>query len=155
MPYNPDPGKNILVINDDPAILQLLEDVLHDEGHRVTLDMFQRSTDATLEMIRNQQPDLAIVDFGVRTEAKGRQLVDAMRADSTMRNIPVVICTVPMKHVAMTREYGDSPTIRVLVKPFDIDDVIHAIDTGYQAAAPQPFAWDAPAPGMPGATFLS
>jgi CheY-like chemotaxis protein len=39
-----DASKHILVVNDDAAILQLFDELLSEEGYRVSLDNFSRQT---------------------------------------------------------------------------------------------------------------
>ncbi|MBA2758514.1 MAG: hypothetical protein H0U38_02365, partial [Chloroflexia bacterium] len=56
-----DARKHILVVNDNPAILHLFDELLSEEGYRVTLDNFSRQTQEVYESIREQRPDLVIL----------------------------------------------------------------------------------------------
>lgn len=90
MPRDSDQRKHILVVNDDPAILELFNELLSEEGYRVTLDSFHRQTTELLEVVREIHPDLVIMDFVIGGEPKGWQLVQATQMDRVIREIPVI-----------------------------------------------------------------
>ena len=53
-------SRNILVVDDEIGIRELLSDILHDEGHRITLaENAQAARDARLK----QRPDLVLLDI--------------------------------------------------------------------------------------------
>lgn len=128
MPNNSDQRKHILAINDDPAILQLFDDLLSEEGYRVTLDTFNRQTTDLLGVIRELQPDLVVMDYIIGGEAGGWQLLQAARMDRAVKHIPVIICTGAVKQVTEMSEQLDSLGVQVVFKPFDIDHLIEVID---------------------------
>lgn len=141
MSQDADQRKHILVINDDPAILQLFDDLLSEEGYRVTLDNFGRLTTDLLEAIREIQPDMVIMDFIVGGEAKGWQLVQATQMDRSVRDIPVIICTAAVKQVTELSAHLDGIGVHVVIKPFDIDHLIEIINKVW-------LSQDSPTPGL-------
>lgn len=128
MSQDPDQRKHIVVINDDPAILQLFDELLSEEGYRVTLDNFGRQTAELLDSIRELQPDMVVMDFIIGGEAKGWQLLQATQMDRAVRDIPVIICTGAVKQVTELSGHLDSVGVQVVIKPFDIDHLIDIID---------------------------
>ncbi len=128
MTHDVDEKKHILVINDDQAVLQLFDDLLSEEGYRVTLDNFSRLTGELLEAIRDLQPDMVIMDFIIGGELKGWQLVQATQMDRSVRDIPVIICTGAVKQVTQLSDHLDGLGVHVVIKPFDIDHLIEIID---------------------------
>lgn len=128
MTHDVDEKKHILVINDDQAVLQLFDDLLSEEGYRVTLDNFSRLTGELLESIRDLQPDMVIMDFIIGGELKGWQLVQATQMDRSVRDIPVIICTGAVKQVTQLSDHLDGLGVHVVIKPFDIDHLIEIID---------------------------
>lgn len=120
--------KRILVVNDDPAILALFHDLLSEEGYEVTLDKFARQTGELLESIRENQPDLVIMDFIIGGEEMGWQLVQATQMDRKTRDIPVIVCTGAVKQVTELSDHLASIGIHVVLKPFDIDHLLEIID---------------------------
>ena len=132
MPQDTDHQKHIIAINDDPAILQLFDDLLSEEGYRVTLDNFGRQTTELLDSIRNLQPDLVVMDFIIGGEDKGWQLLQATQMDRAVRDIPVVICTGAVNQVTELGAQLESLDVHVVIKPFDIDHLIEVIGKVWQ-----------------------
>jgi CheY-like chemotaxis protein len=128
MPPTADQKKHILVINDDPAILELFDELLSEEGYSVTLDNFNRPTTELLGVIRDIKPDLVVMDFIIGGELKGWQLVQAAKMDRRVRDIPAIICTAAVKQVTELSEQLDSVGVQVVIKPFDIDVLLDVMD---------------------------
>ena len=118
-----DTPTHVLVMDDTPLILELLQELLEDEGYRVTTS--QDVLD--LPQIRAMQPDMIMQDlrFAGVQEASG-QLLTAARLDPELAHIPIILCT------AATREVQDEVMaeqlrrlrVRVVLKPFDIDELL-------------------------------
>ena len=118
-----DTPTHVLVMDDTPLILELLQELLEDEGYRVTTS--QDVLD--LPQIRAMQPDMIMQDLrfaGVRET--GGQFLTAARLDPELAHIPIILCT------AATREVQDEVMaeqlrrlrVRVVLKPFDIDELL-------------------------------
>jgi CheY-like chemotaxis protein len=119
--------KHILVVNDDPAILELFHELLDDAGYRVSLDKFARQTGELLESIKELRPDLMILDFIIGGEASGWQLLQAAQMDRATRDIPVVVCTAAVKQVTELSVHLDEMGVHVVIKPFDIDHLLEIV----------------------------
>jgi DNA-binding response OmpR family regulator len=130
-----------MVVNDDPAILQLFEDLLSEEGYRVSLDKFDRQTGELLQSIRELKPDLVIMDFLIGREESGWQLLQITQMDRDTRGIPVIICTGAVKQVTEMSTHLDALGIHVVIKPFDIDALLTIVDKVWQAQG-------SPTPGL-------
>ncbi len=125
--------KHILVVNDDPAILDLFQNLLSDEGYRVTLDRFARQTGELLQTIKEMHPDLVILDFIIGGERSGWQLLQTTRMDRKTRGIPVIICTASVQQVTELSAHLDNLGVHVVIKPFDIDHLLEIIDKVWAA----------------------
>jgi CheY-like chemotaxis protein len=125
-------AKTILAVNDDPAILNLFEDLLTEEGYHVILDQFTRSTGDILGDIRSVQPDLVIMDFIIGGEGTGWQLLQAVRMDRTTRHIPIVVCTGAVHQVEQLATHLSEMNVHVVLKPFDIDHLLEVIASVWQ-----------------------
>jgi CheY-like chemotaxis protein len=126
--------RRILVINDDPAVLQLFQELLTEEGYDVLLDIFARQTSELLETVRATQPDLVIMDFIIGGEASGWQLLQAARMDRSTRHIPIIVCTAAVRQVTELSTHLDAMGVHVVTKPFDIDYLIGIIDKAWVMA---------------------
>lgn len=134
-------SKHILVINDDPAILGLFEDLLGEEGYDVTIDKFGRQTGELLESIRTLKPDLVIMDFLIGHEDSGWQLLQVAKMDRETRDIPVIVCTGAVKQVTELSQHLDEMGVHVVLKPFDIDHLLEIISKTWASL-------DSPTPGL-------
>ncbi len=134
-------SKHILVINDDPAILGLFEDLLGEEGYEVTLDKFGGQTSELLESIRSLKPDLVIMDFLIGHEDSGWQLLQVVKMDRATRDIPVVVCTGAVRQVSELSQHLDEMGVQVVLKPFDIDHLIDILSKTWASL-------DNPTPGL-------
>jgi CheY-like chemotaxis protein len=125
--------RRILVVNDDPAILQLFQELLTEEGYDVLLDIFARQTSELIETVRSTQPDLVIMDFIIGGEASGWQLLQAARMDRSTRHIPIIVCTAAVRQVTELSTHLDAMGVHVVTKPFDIDYLLGMIDKAWAA----------------------
>jgi DNA-binding response OmpR family regulator len=110
----------ILIVDDDPAIVAVLEQLLDDEGFEVRYALDGREA---LSEIRRIHPDVILSDIMMPT-LDGVELTRALRdqGDPT----PVVLMSAVFAGV-------DLPGVRFIAKPFDVDQLVHvvhrAIDT--------------------------
>lgn len=133
--------KHILVINDDPAILSLFQELLGEEGYQVTLDKFGRQTGELLETIRELTPDLVVMDFIIGGEDSGWQLLQATKMDRETRDTPVIVCTGAVRQITELSDHLDAMGVHVVIKPFDIDHLLEVIAKTWASL-------DAPTPGL-------
>ena len=78
--------KTILVVDDEPKIVQLLRDYLERAGFRVITAVNGKNA---LAVTHSEKPDLIILDLGL-PEMDGLDVTRALRKDS---NVPVIILT--------------------------------------------------------------
>ena len=84
-----EPKANILVVDDNPDKLSLLEAALCLAGYRVTT---ATDGDEALSAIESYQPDLVITDV-MMPRMNGYELLSRIRSDDSLRSIPVVFLT--------------------------------------------------------------
>ena len=79
----------VLLIEDEPNIIEAIRFILSREGWRV-----DTSSDGgkALEAVRNRNPDLVILDVMLPNRS-GYDILSDMRADEAMRDIPVMMLT--------------------------------------------------------------
>ena len=81
--------ERILIVEDDPDILQLLEYNLQKEGYRT---LSSTSGEAALRLARAELPDLVILDL-MLPGVDGLDVCRALRADARTRHIRVIMVT--------------------------------------------------------------
>ena len=130
--------KHILAGDDSPVILELYREILEDEGYRVSL----LSTPLEVADVRRLRPDLVIIDHMLAEgEGSGWQLLEELRGDAELASLPVVVCTGAVHQVRQGEARLRAMRAEVVTKPFDIDDLIRAIDGAWVGDPP---AADAP-----------
>ncbi len=114
----------IVVINDDDTFLQLMQDLLIEEGYEVQT---RRDAERAYEFVKSERPDLVILDLVIGREEIGWRILELLTLDPETRSIPVVICSAAVRslqeHELLLRKYG----VRALPKPFDLDDLLSTI----------------------------
>jgi DNA-binding response OmpR family regulator len=115
----------ILVINDDQEILTLFEEILREAGYQVLL---YSAAIRDLSEIERLAPDLIIIDYLIGREDSGWQLLQKLKLRRATAGIPIVVCTAATKLLLETSGYLLSKRVVALPKPFDIDELLAAIE---------------------------
>lgn len=116
------PFKNILVIEDNHAILDVITLILQSEAYKVS--GLQRSADM-MKHIDDFQPDLMILDI-MLPDGDGRELLAQLRNNEKTATIPVLM--ISAKYTAQNIQHGPHKPNGFLAKPFDIDDLLDKIE---------------------------
>ncbi len=84
---------SIAIVDDNPDAARLIRRILQAQG---SYDIQQAGDGrAGLELIRTQHPDLVVLDL-MMPEMDGFAVLDALRADSTTQDIPVIVVTAKL-----------------------------------------------------------
>ena len=116
----------ILVVNDDTAFLELMEQLLEDEGYEAEV---LKSSKNALEHIKQRRPALVLLDVRINNEESGLLLLDLITLDPETRSIPVIIASANLQALAGREDELAAKGIYVIAKPFDIDDLAALIRT--------------------------
>ena len=116
----------IMVVNDTQEILDLFRDILTEEGYEVFLYSYAIQDLAEVKRIK---PDLIILDHIIGGEAVGWQMLQKLKMRRSTAKIPVVVCTAATNAVQEMEGYLKSKDVSLVLKPFDIDDLLLAIRT--------------------------
>jgi CheY-like chemotaxis protein len=117
--------KHILVVNDAEEIVELFRDIIQEMGHRVSATTFAPED---LAEVKKAKPDLVILDLVIDGEKLGWQLAQKMRMSRETEAIPIVICTAATEDVREQEGWLVANAIKVVPKPFTIDDLELAIN---------------------------
>ncbi len=128
----------IMVINDTQEILELFQDLLTDEGYEVVLYSYGIKD---LDDVERVKPDLIILDHIIGGEAVGWQMLQKLKMKRSTAKIPIIVCTAAVNAVSEMEGYLKAKNIGVVLKPFDIDDLLiavrRALETGLGDALPR------------------
>jgi DNA-binding response OmpR family regulator len=114
----------ILVVNDTQDILDLFRHLLEEEGYEAVLSGSPVQQVSEIERIN---PDLIILDFIFGGEKFGWQMLQMLKMQQSTAKIPVIVCTVAVDIVREQEGYLTSKGIRVIYKPFDIDELLDSV----------------------------
>jgi CheY-like chemotaxis protein len=110
----------VLVVDDEFGIVKLLEDVLTEEGHRVVIATNGRQA---LERAAKEKPDLVVTDF-MMPIIDGAAFMKALRADSQLAEIPVVIMSSIPEAMVAERSPGYVAFVPKLFNVFAVVDLV-------------------------------
>lgn len=110
----------ILVVDDEPAILELLVDVLRDEGYELTV---AGDGVASLQVLTKTEVDLVITDT-MMPQLGGVELIRSMRERPEFLEIPVILMSA-----AAPPGMDGLGTVSFLPKPFDLTALLDTVET--------------------------
>lgn len=114
----------ILVVDDTPENLKLLENLLQAKGHRVLAFPNGR---LALGAAKRKPPDLILLDV-MMPEMDGFEVCEALKADETLKEIPVLFISAldePSEKIKALAAGG----VDYVTKPFNEEEVHARIDT--------------------------
>jgi len=114
----------ILLINDEPDLLEMCELVLESAGH-VAFRAFGDKQALELARATDCRPDAVLLDL-VMPQVSGEEIFRQLRRSPKTAHIPVVIMSALADAEEVTREMGAEA---FLEKPFDPDALVAAIET--------------------------
>lgn len=112
-----EPKRNILVVDDNPDKLHLLETALIVAGYKVTT---ATDGDEALASIESYQPDLVITDV-MMPRMNGYELAQRIRADPRTKFIPVIMQTAAGRRVEDLRRASEIGALGYITDPSDLD----------------------------------
>ena len=109
----------ILVVDDDPSIVQLLKEYFFGKGYWV-----ESASDGYSAMVayRTYKPDLVILDYAMPAGSVGDVFDRLCGGTAGVPEVPVIFLTCrPLQEVAMRVHPGRK--VRMLSKPVDLDQL--------------------------------
>jgi DNA-binding response OmpR family regulator len=109
--------KKILVVEDEPDILEFLQVILEEEGYAV---LTSDKGEFLEQFDKSNLPDLIIVDV-LLSGKDGREIVKHLKSQEETKHIPVIMFSAHPSAEQTAREAGAED---FLAKPFDIDELL-------------------------------
>jgi CheY-like chemotaxis protein len=113
-------GTQVLVVEDDPSMRQMVEDILTDEGYRVRT---AEDGQAALEEIERALPGLILLDMRM-PRMNGWEFAKEFRARYG-RGAPIVVLTAAAD---ARQRAADVEAEGFLGKPFNLDDLLGLVE---------------------------
>jgi len=114
-------AKRILIIEDDPGILELLELIFESDGYIVDASL----TGKTVNEIMQLNPDLLVMDVRIAGyKLRGDEICSELKAFIPPNGIPVMLLSAERNLEEIARAcHSDS----YMKKPFDVDQLLQAV----------------------------
>ena len=109
---------DILIIDDDPAVLAVVADILRDEGYHVRTATNGKEG---LVAIEQQRPSLILLDMRMPV-LDGWGVARALRERGL--DVPVVVMTAAQDARRWAQEVG---AVQSLAKPFDLTELLDVV----------------------------
>jgi two-component system chemotaxis response regulator CheY len=147
MPYR------ILYIEDESAIIELLQDVLEHPDIDLTSAL---DAEGGLKKLRETGYDMLILDV-MMPDRSGWSVYEEIRADKKLKGLPIIMLTGQMHRYRIMKEFAQSPIDAYITKPFNVSDLREEIEkmletpiwSGQTARQPKPEVADKPAKQEP------
>jgi CheY-like chemotaxis protein len=110
--------KRLLLVDDEAAIVEALQDILSDEGYAVEAAF---NGEEALQRLRITRPDLMLMDL-MMPVMDGRELLRRVRQDPALKDLPVVV----MSAGRITDEERQAASA-TLAKPFELDLLLETL----------------------------
>jgi two-component system, OmpR family, phosphate regulon response regulator PhoB len=125
-------SSNILIVEDEPAIQELIAVNLEHAGHRVQRAYTAAEADA---IVRDVRPDLILLDW-MLPDSAGTALARKLRADARSKDIPIIMLTARAQERDKV-EGLDAGADDYITKPFSPKELMARIKAVLRRRAPQ------------------
>jgi len=120
----------ILIIDDDPDIVEAMKVVLESKNYEITL---AKSGEEGLKRVRQSKPDLIILDVMMESMDKGFDVARNLKNDQNHKNIPILMLTAIKEKTGLgfEKEAGDPDWLPVdgyCEKPLKPDELISKVE---------------------------
>ncbi|HCE46045.1 MAG TPA: hybrid sensor histidine kinase/response regulator [Lentisphaeria bacterium] len=109
---------NILIVDDTPANVLLLEKMLSERGYKTRSVI---SGKLALQAARAEQPDLILLDINM-PEMNGYQVCEQLKSDASLRDIPVIFISALDGTIDKVKAFN-AGGVDYVTKPFQCEEV--------------------------------
>ena len=116
----------IAVVNDDTVFLGMMAAVLQEQEYEVEI---LREAGNAFQALRAHLPDLIILDIRMETPESGWNLLELLTLDRETHHVPLIVCSAAIRDLQSHEEWLNARGIRVLPKPFDIEELYACVES--------------------------
>jgi chemotaxis family two-component system response regulator PixH len=126
--------KCIAIVNDDRSFIDLVAELLEDEGWEA-IGLFEGNR--AFEQIKEKRPDLVILDIRMEQPDTGWRILNLLMLDPETRTIPVVMCSSDWNELRQKESWLTRRGVTILPRPFDIDDLYASVESALMRDFPR------------------
>ncbi|MDO8803938.1 MAG: hybrid sensor histidine kinase/response regulator [Elusimicrobiota bacterium] len=123
-PINSQNPPSILMVDDIPANLEMLSEMLKGRGYKVRAAV---SGKLALQAARNDPPDLILLDINM-PEMNGYEVCEKLKADEKLKDIPVIFLSALSETIDKVKAFGTGG-VDYITKPFQFEEVVARVET--------------------------
>jgi two-component system response regulator VicR len=112
--------KKVVLVQDDKDILDIMDQVLEEEGFDVTASL----TTEPIDKIDEIDPDVVIVDDHIRGNKRGSEVIKQLKSDPETEDVSAVLTSTSNN---LPQEAQDCKADDYIEKPFDIDHMVEVV----------------------------
>jgi DNA-binding response OmpR family regulator len=106
--------KRILITEDDPDILEILNVIFIDEG----LDVVLSATGSEIDQIDDIKPDIVLLDIRLKNSGHNGIVICSQQKNRPEKKLPVILLSEEKDLEVISRLWGANAYVK---KPFDVD----------------------------------
>lgn len=112
----------ILVVDDEPMIVRLMEFILARQGHEMLLAV---NGEEALQKIRAHHPDLVLLDI-MMPRLDGYEVAQQLRADPETSRLPIIMLSAKAQEKDIRRG-GEVGVDAYITKPFSPEHLVRVV----------------------------
>ena len=112
----------ILVVDDEPTIVRLMEFILARQGHQMLAAV---NGEEALEKIRAHKPDLVLLDI-MMPRIDGYEVAQQLRADPETASLPIIMLSAKAQTEDIRRG-GEVGVSAYVTKPFSPEHLVQVV----------------------------
>lgn len=112
--------KKVVLVQDNKDILDIMDQVLEEEGFDVTASL----TTEPIDKIEEIEPDIVIVDDHIKGEKKGSEVIKELKSDPVTEDVSAVLTSTSNK---LPQQAEDCQADDYIEKPFDIEHMVEVV----------------------------
>lgn len=116
-------ARKILVIDDDPAVVETVRTVLDKQGYNV---YSSNTAEGVLDKLKQINPDLIILDLLLQGES-GFKVAKEIQSSIKYQNIPIIVVSLRKDQIDK-RVAALSGAMEYLEKPIDVEELLFHVN---------------------------
>jgi len=112
----------ILVVDDEPSIVRLMEFILARQGHEMLAAV---NGEEALQKIRTHKPDLILLDI-MMPRIDGYEVARLLRADPETAALPIIMLSAKAQEEDIRKGVGVGVD-EYITKPFSPEHLVHVV----------------------------
>ncbi len=112
--------KKIVLVQDNEDILNIMDQVLEEEGFDVTASL----TTEPIKSIDKIDPDVVVIDDHIKGEIRGSEVVKELKTDPETENVSAILTSTSNK---LPEQAAECKADDYIQKPFDIDHMVDVV----------------------------